>query len=77
MATGGGWGVFASNADWSVQNGKAPVRCNAELSILNEAARWRRDVERYAPERLDEFDRLLRDSLNNPKEAQHPDKQRR
>ena len=53
------------------------MRRNAELSILNEAARWRRDVQRYAPERLDEFDRLLRDSLENPKEAQHPDKQGR
>ena len=53
------------------------MRRNAELSILNEAARWRRDVQRYAPERLDEFDRLPRDSLENPKEAQHPDKQGR
>ena len=77
MAAGGGWGVFASNAAWSVQNGKAPVRRNAELSLLNEAARWRRDMQRYAPERLDEFDRLLRDALENPKEAQHPDKQGR
>ena len=77
MAAGGGWRDFASNAVWSVQNGKAPVRPTAELSILNEAARWRRDVQRYAPERLDEFDRLLGDSLENPKEAPHPDKQGR
>ena len=77
MAAGGGWGVFASNAAWSVRNGKAPVRRNAELSLLNEAARWWRDVQRYAPERLDEFDRLLRDSLENPKDAQFPDKQGR
>ena len=35
------------------------------------------DVQRYAPEQLDEFDRLLRESLENPKEAQHPDKQGR
>ena len=76
-AAGGSWGVFASNPAWSVQNGKAPVRRNSELSILNEAARWRHDVQRYSPEQLDEFDRLLRDSLENPKEAQHPDKQGR
>ena len=42
---------------------------------LKEAARWRRDVQRCAPERLDAFDRLLRDSLENPKEAQHDDTQ--
>ena len=49
MAAGGGWDVFASNAAWSVQTGKAPVRRNAELRILKEAARWRRDVQRCAP----------------------------
>ena len=65
MAGGSGWGVFASNAAWSVQNGKAPVRRKAELSLLNEAARWRRDVQRSGPERPDEFDRLLRDSLKS------------
>ena len=69
--------MFASNVAWRVQAGKASVRRNAELSILNEAARWHRDVQRYAPERLDEFDQLLRDSLENPKEAQRSDKQGR
>ena len=35
-AARGGWSVFTSNAAWSVQNRKVPVRRNAELSILNE-----------------------------------------
>ena len=77
LTAGGGWGVFASNAAWSVWNGKAPVQRNAELSLLNEAARWWRDVQRYAPERLDEFNRLLRDSLETPRKHSHPDKQGR
>ena len=46
--------------------GKAPARRNAEIMVVQEVMRWRREVERFSPERLDEFDAGIRHALEHP-----------
>ena len=69
MARGEGWYVFAQASAYTIQNGKAPQRRNAEVAIVQEATRWREEVERYAPDRLAEFERQLDAAFANPKQG--------
>ncbi len=49
-----------------METGKAPAQRNAELMLVTEAIRWRKELERFAPERLEEFDANLRRAVENP-----------
>lgn len=69
MAAGAGWFQFVAGAAFTILTGKAPARRNAEISVVREIARWRREVERFAPERIDKFDALIRQAINNPAAA--------
>ena len=40
----------------AIATGKAPARRNAEIMVVQEVTRWRREVERFTPERLEEFE---------------------
>ena len=41
--------------------------------VVQEITRWRREVERFAPERLDEFDAGIRLALEHPAALQRPE----
>ena len=49
-----GWYVFSVGQAYAMETGKAPARRNAEVMLVTEVIRWRRDVERYAADRLAE-----------------------
>ena len=67
MRDGRGWYIFVQANSDTVATGKAPQRRNAELAVIHEASRWRGDIERYAPECVEEFDRMLKSALDTPK----------
>ena len=66
MADGKGWYNFAQASIYIMLNGRAPQRRNAEVMLVEESIRWRRDVERFTPNRLTEFETLLEKALQNP-----------
>ena len=53
-----------------VAAGKAPSKRNAEVMAVEQVMRWRSEVLRFAPDRLEEFDELIADALNNPAPVQ-------
>ena len=65
-----GWYVFVAGQAYAMETGKAPARRNAEVMLVTEVIRWRRDVERYAADRLAEFDRGIADALEHPAPVQ-------
>ena len=56
-----------------ITTGKAPARRNAEIMVVQEVMRWRREVERFSPERLDEFDAGIRHALEHPAALPRPE----
>ena len=54
LAAQAGWYTFVSAQAHAVATGKAPARRNAEIMVVQEVTRWRREVERFTPERLEE-----------------------
>ena len=67
-----GWYLFVAGQAYAMETGKAPARRNAEVMLVTEVIRWRRDVERYAADRLAEFDRGIADALEHPAPVQRP-----
>ena len=53
--------------------GKAPSRRNAEVMVVQEVTRWRREVERFTPERLEEFEAGIHHALEHPAPLQRPE----
>ena len=49
-----GWYTFVSAQAHAIATGKAPARRNAEIMVVQEVTRWRREVERFTPARLEE-----------------------
>ncbi len=45
---------------------RAPKKRNAEVSIVTEASRWRYDVLRFVPERIDGFNALMQHAMEHP-----------
>ena len=43
--------------------------------VVQEVTRWRREVERFALERLDEFDAGIQHALEHPAPLQRPEGQ--
>ena len=66
LASRRGWYVFAAGQAHAMETGKAPARRDAEVILVTEVSRWRRDVEQFAPQRLAEFDRGIADALEHP-----------
>ena len=54
LAARSGWYTFVSAQAHAMVTGKAPARRNAEIMVMQEVTRWRREVERFTPERLEE-----------------------
>ena len=50
--------------------GKAPSKRNAEVMAVEQVMRWRSGVSRFAHDRLEEFDEMIADALNNPAPVQ-------
>ena len=73
LAAQDGWYTFVSAQAHAIATGKAPARRNAEIMVVQEITRWRREVERFAPERLDEFDAGIRHALEHPAALQRPE----
>ena len=71
MLEGKGWYMFAQNSAHTIATGKATQRRNAELALVLESTRWRGEVQRYAAERVNEFDGALAAAMNDPKAAEH------
>ena len=69
-----GWYTFLAGQAHAVETGKAPSKRNAEIMAVEQVARWRSEVSRFAPDRLDEFDELIADALNNPAPVQQADR---
>ena len=44
-----GWRMFAAGCAWTVENGKAPQRRNAEIQLVETVARWAADVAELRP----------------------------
>ena len=65
-----GWYIFIAGQAHTVATGKAPAKRNAEVIMVEQVARWRSAVSRFVPDRLDEFDELIADAMNNPAPAQ-------
>ena len=59
----------------AVATGKAPSRRNAEIMVVQEVTRWRREVERFTPARLEEFEAGIRHALEHPVPLQRPEGQ--
>ena len=55
-----------------METGKAPAQRNAEVMLVTEVTRWRRDVEQFAADRLAEFDQGIADALEHPAPVQKP-----
>ena len=66
LAAQAGWYTFVSAQAHAVATGKAPARRNAEIMVMQEVTRWRREVERFTPERLEEFEAGIRHALYHP-----------
>ena len=74
LAARQGWYIFLAGQAHAVATGKAPARRNAEITAIEQVTRWRSEVSRFAPDRLDEFDQLIADALNNPAPVQQADR---
>ena len=61
-----GWYMFVAGQACAMKTGKAPARRNAEVMLVTEVIRWRRDIEQFAADRLAEFDRGIADALEHP-----------
>ena len=66
LAAQSGWYTFVSAQAHAIAEGKAPARRNAEIMVVQEVMRWRREVERFAAERLEEFEAGIRHALEHP-----------
>ena len=66
LAAQSGWYTFVSAQAHAIAEGKAPARRNAEIMVVQEVTRWRREVERFAAERLEEFEAGIRHALEHP-----------
>ena len=75
LAAQSGWHTFVSAQAHAIATGKAPARRNAEIMVVQEVTRWRREVERFALERLDEFDAGIQHALEHPAPLQRPEGQ--
>ena len=64
-----GWHVFLAGQAHAVETGKAPARRNAEVMAVEQVTRWRAEVSRFAPDRLEEFEQGVANALNNPAPA--------
>ena len=53
--------------------GSIPARRNAEIMVVQEVMRWRREVERFSLERLDEFDAGIQHALEHPAALPRPE----
>jgi hypothetical protein len=73
LAAQAGWHTFVSAQAHAITTGKAPARRNAEIMVVQEVMRWRREVERFSPERLDEFDAGIRHALEHPAALPRPE----
>ena len=72
LATRQGWYVFVAGQAHAMETGKAPAQRNAEVMLVTEVIRWRRDVEQYASDRLAAFDQGIADALEHPAPVQKP-----
>ncbi|MCY4510707.1 MAG: hypothetical protein OXG35_27665, partial [Acidobacteria bacterium] len=68
-----GWYTFMAGQAHAVATGKAPAKRNAEIMAVEQVARWRSEVSSFVPDRLEEFDELIADALNNPAPVQRSD----
>ena len=50
LAAQAGWYTFVSAQAHAITTGKAPARRNAEIMVVQEVMRWRREVERFSLE---------------------------
>ena len=73
LAAQSGWYTFVSAQAHAIATGKAPARRNAEIMVAQEVMRWRGEVERFAPDRLDEFDAGIQHALEHPAPLQRPE----
>ena len=74
LAARQGWYIFLAGQAHAVATGKAPAKRNAEIAAVEQVTRWRSEVSRFAPDRLEEFDQLIADALNNPAPVQQADR---
>ena len=74
LAVGIGWYTLIAGLAHAVATGRAPAKRDAEITAVEQVARWRSDVLRFAPDRLGEFDELIADALNNPAPLQRSDR---
>ena len=72
LANRQGWYVFVAGQAYAMETGKAPAQRNAEVMLVTEVTRWRRDVEQFAADRLAEFDRGIAGALEHPAPVQKP-----
>lgn len=73
LAAQAGWYTFVSAQAHAIATGKAPARRNAEIMVVQEVTRWRREVERFTPARLGEFEAGIRHALEHPAPLQRPE----
>jgi len=73
LAARQGWYTFMAGQAHAVATGKAPAKRNAEIMAVEQVARWRSEVSSFVPDRLEEFDELIADALNNPAPVQRSD----
>ena len=56
-----------------VRGPASPARRNAEIMVVQEVTRWRREVERFTPARLEEFEAGIHHALEHPAPLQRPE----
>ena len=63
---GKGWALFVSGQAYAMENGKAPGRRNAEITLVQEISKWTAEVNDAAPDRMADLVRIVRHGLDNP-----------
>lgn len=66
-----GWRKFVSNCAYAMANGKAPQKRNAEVTLITEVTRWRRQVLDLLPDREPDFRRIVEAGLARPEPPTH------
>lgn len=61
-----GWTQFVAGAAFTMETGKAPQRKNAEVALVKEVTRWRKDVLELLPERERDLAAIVLQGLANP-----------
>ena len=63
-----GWRMFVSGCAYTMANGKAKQKRNAEVALVEAVTRWRQQVQDLTPEREADLKRIVQAGLARPEQ---------